>query len=147
MQSFNYEDIVSIKSSESIFPVIDSGLKSSESIFPVIDSGFSVDVLTALAKRLDISVNQLVGLLPVSRSTWNRLRTRRFLDAKLSDRVVLFMNLVEDGNRILGPNFVRWLNRPLRYFNMRTPMSLMNTVTGLNMVSAELGRIEYGVFA
>ncbi len=122
-------------------------MKSSESIFPVIDSGFSVDVITALAKRLGISVNQLVGLLPVSRSTWNRLRTRRFLDAKLSDRVVLFINLVEDSNRILGPNFVKWLNRPLRYFNMRTPMSLLNTVTGLNMVSAELGRIEYGVFA
>ena len=133
MQNFNYEDIVS--------------MKSSESIFPVIDSGFSVDVITALAKRLGISVNQLVGLLPVSRSTWNRFRTRRFLDAKLSDRVVLFINLVEDGNRILGPNFAKWLNRPLRYFNMRTPMSLLNTVTGLNMVSAELGRIEYGVFA
>jgi len=133
MQSTGFQDILSIK--------------SSSSIFPAINSGFSIDVLEALAKRLDISVNRMVELLPVSRSTWNRFRTRGVLDAKLSDRLVLFMNLLEDGERVLGSNFVKWLNKPLIYFNMHTPLSLLNTATGLNMVSAELGRIEHGVFA
>lgn len=133
MPSTSFQDILSIK--------------SSSSIFPAIKSGFSTDVLAALAKRLGISINQMVELLPVSRSTWNRFRARGVLDAKVSDRLVLFMNLLEDGERVLGSNFVKWLNKPLLYFNMRTPLSLLNTATGLNMISAELGRIEHGVFA
>jgi putative toxin-antitoxin system antitoxin component (TIGR02293 family) len=43
--------------------------------------------------------------------------------------------------------FIGWLNMPSVAFAQKTPLSLLNSKFGVDMVLDELGRIEHGVFS
>ena len=43
--------------------------------------------------------------------------------------------------------FLDWMNYPNKAFNNKTPMSLLDSKFGMDMVLDELGRIEHGVFS
>jgi len=68
---------------------------------------------------------------------------------KLSEQNQQIAEVIAKGSKVFGgrDRFLAWMNHPNKALNNKTPMSLLNSKFGTNMVLDELGRIEHGVFS
>ncbi len=71
------------------------------------------------------------------------------LDPVLSEKLLKFFSLYEKGQRIFGSieEFNKWLADPSFGLGNLVPQDLLVTITGIQLVSEELTRIEYGDLA
>jgi len=78
------------------------------------------------------------------------LRNYRKPDNKLKENVkehlLLLISLFKHGNEVFGSSedFNKWLNEENFYFDGNTPVSYLNTVTGIRLVENRLTAMEYG---
>lgn len=112
-----------------------------------------------IAGLLGISDKEMARLLNQSVATFHRQAKAGLLDAATSERLLLLEQLANYGATVFqdyggpshgGPShskFTRWLRRPLRLLGDRSPLDLMDSPTGVQLVEDILGRIEYGVFS
>ena len=107
----------------------------------------SIDLLKA---KLEVSDDVLSPLLGVSEKTLARTRkSRARLDPGISDRLyrvakvaALAVDVFEKHEAALS-----WLKRKQPGLGGRTPLSLLSTSAGIEMVEQLLHRIEYGVYS
>lgn len=107
-----------------------------------------------VANLLAISDKEMARLLNQSVATFHRQAKTDRLDAATTERLVLLAKLATYGISVFQDNvepsngkFTRWLQRPLRLLGDRSPIDIMDTTTGIQLVEDILGRIEYGVFS
>ena len=108
--------------------------------------GLSGEVVNALAEELGISKTELYSFLPVSIRTIQR-KTPAILDKDLSDHLVQIARVVTRSIEVFGVRnkAVHWLKSPCYTLDQASPLSLLDTFTGVGIVLDELTRIEYGV--
>ena len=113
-----------------------------------LEIGISVTVIDRIASYLDISVNELMTYLRISRSTWHRRKKAGKLDFNLSDKVLQFSKLIEYAESVFGDkDKVRlWFKMPSVVFENRRPVELVGSLSGMNLINDELIRIEHGVY-
>ena len=127
----------------------DIGRKSGTvQILNKFEIGIPADTVEDIALYLDISVNDLMNYLRISRSTWHRRKKAGKLDFNLSDKVFLVAKLIEYAESVFGnKEKVRlWFKMPSVVFENRLPLELLGSLSGINMINDELTRIEHGVF-
>lgn len=130
------------------------GLQGPQSPLDLIETirhGLPKQALERLANALRVKVLDLEDILPVSRRTLQRYGQPdvEFLPKDLSDHLLQVakvytraVDVFEDVDRAL-----EWLQAPIVALGGRIPMKLLDTSAGVELVLAELGRIEHGVFA
>lgn len=94
-----------------------------------------------------IDRNKLAGLMNVSLKTLLRYKQQnKKLSATKSERVLKLIALYKKGNEIFGDSasFRRWLEKPAYGLSDMTPMELMHTSGGIDLIREELSRIESG---
>ncbi len=102
-----------------------------------------------VATLLELTIRELSILLSLN----ERTMARRLVDGSLnkveSERLLLLMALAAHGLRVFEDQgkFNRWLRRPLEMLGNQTPLQLLDTATGFQVVDQVLGRIEYGVYS
>ena len=71
------------------------------------------------------------------------------LDAALSEKLLKSFALFDKGAEIFGSanDFHRWLNTPAYGLGNQVPFTLMDTITGIQLIEEELIRIEFGDLA
>lgn len=71
------------------------------------------------------------------------------LDPVTSERLLILDQLAIYGASVFqdAGKFIRWLRRPLQLLENRSPLDLLDSSTGIQLVEDILGRIEYGVFS
>jgi putative toxin-antitoxin system antitoxin component (TIGR02293 family) len=71
------------------------------------------------------------------------------LDPVLSEKLLKFFALYNKGRSVFGSvdEFNRWLAEPAFGLGNMIPKDLLETITGIELVSQELTRIEYGDLA
>jgi len=108
--------------------------------------GLSGEVVGSLAAELGISKTELYSFLPVSIRTIQR-KAPAALDKDLSDHLVQIARVVARGIDVFGAKgkALHWLKSPCYTLDQATPLSLLDTFTGVGIVLDELTRIEYGV--
>lgn len=108
--------------------------------------GLSGEVIASLAAELGISKTELYSFLPVSIRTIQR-RTPAVLDKDLSDHLVQIARVVARSIEVFAARnrAVHWLKSPCYTLGQVSPLSLLDTFTGVEIVLDELTRIEYGV--
>lgn len=113
-------------------------------------AGVSRAKVDAIAQLVGLTDREMARILNLSERTLHRLQPDVRLDANASERLLLLEALLRHGldvfdNRaeVLG----RWLRVPLPELRRQSPVSLLDTVTGLGMVHTVLGRIEHGIYA
>lgn len=101
-----------------------------------------------MARLLNQSVATFHRQAKVSRSDATRSDATR-LDAATSERLLLLTRLAIYGATVFQDQgkFTRWLRRPLPLLADRSPLDLMDSPTGVQLIEDILGRIEYGVFS
>ena len=67
----------------------------------------------------------------------------------LSEQILQITEVIAKGSSVFEnrDQFLAWMNHPNKALNDKTPMSLLNSKLGSDMVLDELGRIEPGVFS
>ena len=109
-------------------------------------NGLSGDVVGTLAAELGITKTELFSFLPASIRTIQR-KTPAVLDKDLSDHVVQIARVVARSIEVFGARTkaLHWLKSPGYTLDQATPLSLLDTFTGVGIVLDELTRIEHGV--
>jgi putative toxin-antitoxin system antitoxin component (TIGR02293 family) len=102
-----------------------------------------------IAGLLGVSDKEMAPLLNQSIATFHRQAKTDRLDAATSERLLLLAQLANYGTTVFQDQgkFTRWLRRPLRLLGEQTPLALLDSPTGVQLVEDVLGRIDYGVFS
>lgn len=102
-----------------------------------------------IAGLLGVTDKEMAGLLNQSVATFHRQAKLGRLDAATSEKLLLLGQLAGYGATVFQDKakFNRWLRRPLRLLGDRSPLDLLDSPTGVQLIEDILGRIEYGVFS
>lgn len=111
--------------------------------------GITKNALSRLAKYLCFSMSQMAELLPVTERTIQRYAPNKHFNRVISEQILKITEVAAKGADVFADKdkFLSWMNHPHTALANRTPMSLLNSRFGTEMVLDELGRIEHGVFS
>ena len=111
--------------------------------------GFSKHVLLALAKKVSLNIQELAIILHISERTLQRYDDDAIIKTEYSEKAIELARLYARGNEVFGSmdNFKIWMKTPSLVFNSESPLSLLDTSAGFDLVFTELGRIEHGILA
>ncbi|RIV18639.1 DUF2384 domain-containing protein [Fibrisoma montanum] len=112
-------------------------------------SGMAHGEVRALATLLELTIRELATLLSMNERTMARRLVSGSLNKVESERLLLLKALATHGLRVFEDQgkFNRWLRRPLEILEGQSPLQLLDTATGFQVVDQILGRIEYGVYS
>ncbi len=102
-----------------------------------------------IAGLLGVTDKEMAGLLNQSVAPFHRHAKAGRLDASTSEKRLLLGRLAGYGATVFQDQgkFNRWLRRPLRLLGDRSPLDLLDSPTGVQLIEDILGRIDYGVFS
>ena len=102
-----------------------------------------------VAGLLAVSDKEMARLLNQSVATFHRQAKMGKLDPVTSERLLILDQLAIYGASVFqdAGKFTRWLRRPLPLLENHSPLDLLDSSTGIQLVDDILGRIEYGVFS
>lgn len=111
--------------------------------------GITKEALRHLAKYLALSASQLAELLPVSERTILRYTSKKPFNRVVSEQILQIAEVVAKGIEVFEDKekFISWMHSPIKSLANQTPLSLLISRFGMEMVLDELGRIEYGVYS
>jgi len=126
--------------------------KSVNNYFDLIelcDCGIPKVALTNLATYLQLSLNQMAQILPISERTIQRYETAELFDRPISEQILHIARVAARGSQVFGDKmkFLSWLRQPNTALANQTPLDLLKSRFGTDMVLDELGRMEHGVFS
>jgi len=111
--------------------------------------GVTKDALEHLAEHLSLPMSQMAELLPVSERTIQRYARKKQFSPVISEHIIKIAEVTARGEEVFGDKdkFLLWMNHPHKSFDNKTPMSLLASMLGADMVLDELGRMEHGTFS
>jgi len=128
-----------------------SAIQSDLSIVQNSNDGIEASVFFDLVDISGINRNLLAEeIFDVSVKTMLRYKKeKKKLSPRNSEIALKILNLFKRGIEIFGSleSFNSWLNKPAYGLGEKNPISLMNTITGIDLIEEELIRIEYGALA
>lgn len=112
--------------------------------------GISKSKLIELAKKMEISVAELAEILHISPRTIQRYDAHDLFDTHTSEHIMLIDNLYQNTSLWAFNNtqqFSEWMKKELFAFNFKKPISMLDTYTGIEMITNKLGQFKHGIFA
>ena len=111
--------------------------------------GLPKKVLTALAKKVSLTLQELAVIMHISERTLQRYDDNEVVKTEYAEKAIELARLYTRGEEVFGSmdKFKLWMKTPGYVFRNETPVSLLDTSVGFDMVLRELGRIEHGIFA
>lgn len=127
----------------------DRSLESSFDLVSLAREGLTTVSIDALTEALEISTDEIVALLPISRRTLERYAENQKLSPELSDRIIQIARVYSRTLEVFGDRNLAlgWLKSPCKAFGDVIPLSYLNLSSGFEIVMDELGRIDYGVYS
>jgi len=124
-------------------------LSSDFNIVQLTRQGLPKRVLMGLAKKISLTLQQLANIMHISERTLQRYDDDAIIKTEYAEKAIELARLYTRGEEVFGSmdKFKTWMGAPLLVFNGESPLSLLDTSAGFNMVFTELGRIEHGIFA
>lgn len=111
--------------------------------------GITKKAVSNLARYLSLSSKQVADLLPMSERTLHRYSSHQHLNQSVSEQVIHIAKVLAKGTEIFQEKtkLLLWLNTPHKVFSGQTPLSILKSRFGNELVLEELGRIEFGVYS
>lgn len=112
-------------------------------------NGIKTDFFLRLGDSMALSLSDMSKILNISLRTLQRYEPTLLLDADASSKVIQLIILNRRGIEIFGDqlSFNVWLRSPISELEGSTPLALLDTPFGYQILHQILGRIEHGVFA
>ncbi|MEA3545225.1 MAG: antitoxin Xre/MbcA/ParS toxin-binding domain-containing protein [Thermodesulfobacteriota bacterium] len=111
--------------------------------------GVTKDAVAHLADYLSLSWKQVAELLPITERTLQRYAPQQHFSPAVSEQVLHIAEVLAKGTEIFNDKnkLILWLNTPHKVFARKTPLAMLSSHFGTELVLEELGRIEYGVYS
>ena len=111
--------------------------------------GVSKRLLLSLAKKISLSIQEFADIMHISERTLQRYDDDAIIKTEYAEKAVELARLYTRGEEVFGSldKFKTWMKTPLHVFKGETPVSLLDTSVGFDILFKELGRIEHGIFA
>lgn len=118
-------------------------------ILQLTRNGLKKSLLLSLAKKISLTLQELADIMHISERTLQRYDDDAIIKTEYAEKAVELARLYTRGEDVFGSldKFKAWMKTPLLVFKGETPVSLLDTSVGFDMVFKELGRIEHGIFA
>ena len=117
----------------------------------IIRKGLPFESIEVISKKADLPVKQVLHLLGVPQTTYNKKkRDKDLLSGRDSEVVLVLTELLDFGLEVFNnekEKFQRWLRKPNVSLGGGTPESLFDSLTGIQEVRNSLNRLEYGNMA
>lgn len=110
--------------------------------------GMPATILPALALKVGVSQDAILESLRLSRSTVKgRMARNKNLSPSESDRVFRLIRVLDRATTVIEDQdeASRWLRQKLRALGGASPIEMLDTEPGYELVMDTLGRIEAGV--
>jgi putative toxin-antitoxin system antitoxin component (TIGR02293 family) len=135
--------------SEKIGKLSDLGALSTPELIEVISEGLPAELVRELAARMELTLDELAGLLRLTPRTLQRRLEEGVLALGESERLWELAHLFFRTVEVLEsePGAVQWFKSPVQALGWVTPLSYARTSIGLRELENILGRIEHGVFS
>ena len=124
-------------------------LSTDFNIVQLTRQGLPKRVLLSLAKKISITIQELANIMHISERTLQRYNDEEIVKTEYAEKAISLARLYVRGDEVFGSmdSFKTWMKTPALVFNGEPPLSMLDTSIGFDMVFAELGRIEHGIFA
>ncbi|WEK18427.1 MAG: DUF2384 domain-containing protein [Candidatus Pedobacter colombiensis] len=111
--------------------------------------GVSKKALVSLVKRISLTIQEVAGIMHISERTLQRYTPSTLIKTEHAEKAIELARLYQRGTEVFGTldNFNDWMKTPNYTLNGETPLSLLDTSIGFELILQTLGRIEYGVFS
>ncbi len=125
-----------------------ANLSSPMEIIALAKKGLPKRSADVMAKGVGLTDREMARILNISERTYHRYKSETILDTAATERLLQLFLLYKKGEEVFEDieKFKRWVRRPLRLLDDKSPMEILDTTTGIGLVKDELGRIEYGIF-
>ena len=118
-------------------------------IIEAITGGLSASLARQLARKLELTQEDVAGLLRLNPRTFQRRLDDGVLSLSESERLWELSRLFHRAVDVLEsePGAVQWFKNPIQALGWATPLAYARTVVGLRELDNVLGRIEHGVYS
>lgn len=115
----------------------------------LIRKGVKKIMLARLKEKFDLDYDQLAAILLSSRTVLINKKGTDTFNQDISERIVALTELYSYGYEVFedAAAFNRWMKKENRALGNRAPISLLDTLYGMNEIRHLIGRIDYGVFS
>ena len=122
---------------------------SQDELIEAISEGLPAHLARELAKSLEITLEDMAGLLRLNPRTLQRRLDEGTLDLNESERLWELSRLFHRAVEVLegAPGAVHWFKNPIEVLGWATPLAYARTAVGLRELENILGRIEHGVYS
>lgn len=124
-------------------------IKDRIDLIELSNKGLTKDALKHLSAFLSLSLRQMSALLPITERTILRYNRNKRFNSVVSEQILQIAEVATRGVEVFGDKekFINWMNHPSKPLANKTPLSLLYSRFGIELVLDELGRIEHGIFA
>lgn len=122
---------------------------SSHDVLTLSRKGLPKNILLKFAQKISVTLQELANIMHISERTLQRYDEDAIVKAEYAEKAIELARLYARGEEVFGSldKFKLWMKTPLYVFKGETPISLLDTSIGFDIVFKELGRIEHGIFA
>lgn len=114
----------------------------------LIRNGLPYESIEVISTRANLPVKQVLHLLGMAQTTYNKKkRDKDLLTGRDSEVVLVLTELLDFGVEVFNnekEKFQRWLKKPNISLGGVTPESLFDSLTGIQEIRNSLNRLEYG---
>ena len=129
--------------------VLQKKIQNRMDLVELSNKGVTKDALLRLGRYLNLSISQMADLVAVTERTIQRYTLSKTFNRIVSEQILQIAEVAVKGTNTFGDKdkFLSWMHQPNKALANKTPMSLLRSRFGTEMILDELGRIEHGVFS
>jgi putative toxin-antitoxin system antitoxin component (TIGR02293 family) len=118
-------------------------------LIEAITNGLPASLARDLARELEVTLEDMAGLLRLNPRTFQRRLDEGLLHLNESERLWELSAIFHRAVDVLEsrPGAVHWFKNPIQALGWATPMAYARTAVGLRELENILGRIEHGVYS
>lgn len=117
----------------------------------IIREGLPYESIEVVSDKAELSVKQMLQLLGMPQTTYNKKkRDRELLNGRETEVLLLLVELLDFGLEVFNheeEKFMRWLKKPNGALGGVIPESLFDSISGIQEVKNCLNRLEFGQMA
>ncbi len=114
-----------------------------------IKEGISKEELENLKEQTGLDYDTLSKVLSVAKATLHAKKGQAKFDTSVSERLLLLADIYSYGYQVFESKegFNQWMKKENRALGGVAPLTLLDTLYGMDEVKHLIGRIEYGVYS
>jgi putative toxin-antitoxin system antitoxin component (TIGR02293 family) len=114
-----------------------------------IEKGIPLDAINEFARESALPLRDIYDIVIPARTFKHRRTNQQPLSLDESDKLARLVRVYRHAVKVFGnpEKSLRWLAKPNRRFEGRTPLHMVRTDSGGRLVEELLGQIDHGFFA